>query len=173
LDTRALPARATLSNSITRSAANSSVPADVNGNAALNVVTNWEDKLDEILSSEKEDNEKARQMAEIFPSLPQEGQVEAAQHLSNLVPDEEYASVEQYLTNSAYSEDVLDVFMSDVLNRPNSIKLPALLAVARDSQNPKSGEAKDLLELFLEEDHGTDWNAWQNQIDRWLKDNPD
>jgi len=43
----------------------------------------------------------------------------------------------------------------------------------KNSQNPKAGEAKDLLELFLEEDYGTDWNKWQAKMQQWLKDNPD
>ena len=50
--------------------------------------------------------------------------------------------------SSALPEDILDVLLEDVLNRPNTIKLPMLLEVARDPQNPKSAEAKDVLELF-------------------------
>ena len=46
---------------------------------------------------------------------------------------------------------VLDVLLEDVFNRPNSVKLPLLLTVARDPQNPKASEAKDVLELFLEQ----------------------
>jgi hypothetical protein len=53
------------------------------------------------------------------------------------------------------------------------VKLPALLGVARDPQNPKAGEAKDILRLFLEEDYGADWAAWQSKVDQWLRDNPD
>jgi hypothetical protein len=89
------------------------------------------------------------------------------------VPDENYAALAGYLADAKLPEDVLDVLMADVLNRPNSLKLPALLEVARDPQHPKAGEAKDLLELFLEEDYGTDWNLWQTKTDEWLKANPD
>jgi hypothetical protein len=140
---------------------------------SANLITNWEDKLDEILTAEGEDSDKAKKMLAMFPRLPAEGQVEVAQHLSNLVPDENYAALARYLADPKLPEDVLDVLMADVLNRPNSLKLPALLEVARDAQHPKAGEAKDLLELFLEEDYGSDWNLWQVKMEEWLKANPD
>jgi hypothetical protein len=64
--------------------------------------------------------------------------------------------------------------MSDLLNRPNSLKLPLLLDVARGCPDPKTaGEAKDILTLFLDEDHGADWPAWQTRLQQWLTDNPD
>ena len=96
-----------------------------------------------------------------------------AQHLSNLVPDQDYRLLHASLTNAALPEEVLDVLLDDTLNRPNSLKLPALLEVARNPQNPKAAEAKDFLELFLEEDYGNDWDKWQASMEQWLKDNPD
>lgn len=141
--------------------------------AVPNLVTNWEDKLDKILTSESEDPDKARQMLEMFPRLPEDAQVEVAQHLSNLTPDQDYASMAKLLANASLPEAVLDVLLADALNRPNSLKLPALLEVARDPQNPKAAEAKDLLQLFLDEDYGSDWNTWQSKMEAWLKDNPD
>jgi hypothetical protein len=156
-----------------RPTAEISVPPMVTSPEATNLIANWEDKLDEILVGSEDEAEKAKKLVAMFPRLPEDGQVEVAQHLSNLVPDEDYASLEQFLTNSTLPEAVLDSLLADALNRPNSIKLPALLSVARDGQNPKAGEAKDVLALFLEDDYGTDWNAWQTKLDQWLKDNPD
>ena len=137
-----------------------------------NFMTNWEEKLDAILTSEKPDPDKAKEMIDMFPKLSPEAQEEIAHHISNLTPDENY-SLGQFLTNSTLPEAVLDVFTEDVLNRPNSIKLPLLLDVAKDPNHPKAGEAKDILELFLENDYGTDWTTWQANLDKWLKDNPD
>ncbi len=148
-------------------------PAAAESAAASELITNWEDRVDQILTSEVPEADKARKMLEMFPRLPEGGQVEVAQHLSNLVSDQDYPSLGRFLTNSALPERVLDVLVADVLNRPNGVKLPALLAVARDPQNSKAGEAKDILQLFLEEDYGTDWNTWQAKVDQWLKDNPD
>jgi hypothetical protein len=138
-----------------------------------NAVAEWESRLDEILSADTDETQKAKQMLAILPSLPEAGQVEAAQHLSNLLPDAEYAPLGKLLTEPKTPEAVLDVLMVDALNRPNSIKLPLLLEMARVPQHPKATEAKDLLELYLEEDYGTDWNKWQAKMQQWLKDNPD
>jgi hypothetical protein len=112
-------------------------------------------------------------MLEMFPKLAPDAQEEVAHHLSNLTPDEDYAPVANLLTNSSLSESVLDVFMEDVVNRPNAVKLPLLLEVAQNPQHPGAQEAKDVLELFLEEDYGTDWTKWQAKMQDWLKENPD
>lgn len=141
--------------------------------ASTNQAAGWEDKVDEILTSSGADPDKARQMLEMFARLPEEGKVEVAQHLSNLVPDEDYGSLRKLLTDAAQPDTVLDVLLADTLNRPNSLKLPSLLEVARDPQNPKAAEAKDLLQLYLDEDYGNDWNTWQTKMEAWLKDNPD
>ena len=146
-----------------------------NGSAPVAGATtnSWDDKLEEILTSETDDTNKVKQLFDLFPRLPQDGQVEVAQHLSNLVEDEDYAQLGQLLTNSALSEEVLDVLMSDILNRPNNVKLPMFLDIARNPDHPKAGDAKDLLELYLDEDYGTDWAKWHTKMKEWLKENPD
>jgi hypothetical protein len=147
-------------------------PMDISGSGAT-VLTAWEEKVEEVLGTRSPDLDKAKQMMELFPRLPAEGQEEVARHLSNLVPDEEYGLMNAYLTNAALPEDVLDVLLDDALNRPNSLKLPALLAMAQNPQHPKAEEAKDFLELFLDEDYGNDWNQWQVKMGQWLAANPD
>ena len=140
---------------------------------ASGLITNWEDKVDEILGPEGEDSEKVKRLFEMFPRLPEDGQVEVAQHLSNLVPDENYEPLGKLLKDAKMPEAVLDVLLADLLNRPNSVKLPTILEVASNPQHAKASESKDLLELFLEEDYGADWPKWQAKMDEWLKENPD
>jgi hypothetical protein len=135
--------------------------------------SDWEERLEQILGAEGKESDKAKQLLELFPKLPETGQIEAAQHLSNLIGDQEYSSLGNLLTNSTLPEGVLEVLLADVLNRPNSVKLPAILEVARDPQHPKAAEAKDLLELFLEDNFDQDWTRWQAKMEQWLKDNPD
>ena len=138
-----------------------------------NVITNWEERLDTILGSEGEETEKSKQLFAIFSRLPEEGQVEVVQHLSNLVADQDYAELGKLLVDPTLPEDVLEQLMADILNRPNSLKLPLLLEVARNPQHSKAQDAKDLLELYLEEDYGQDWTRWQAKLDEWVKQNPD
>lgn len=133
----------------------------------------WEDQLEAILGSDGEDTQKVKQLFAMFPQLPEDGQVEIAQHLSNLVSDQDYAPLGKLLTDPKQPEGVLDVLIADLLNRPNGTKLPLLLELARNAQHPKAVEAKDLLELYLEEDYGQNWDTWQAKTQQWLKDNPD
>jgi hypothetical protein len=147
-------------------------PASVTAESA-NIITNWEDQVDQILAAEGTVEAKAKQMLELFPRLPEAGQVEVAKHLSNLVSDQDYAPLGQLLADPRLPQEVLETLMADVLNRPNSLKLPALLEVARTAQHPKATDAKGVLGFFLEADYGDDWPKWQEKIQQWLKDNPD
>ncbi len=141
--------------------------------AATNPTTNWEDRVDAILDSPSEVNEKAKQMLELLPHLPEAGQVETAQHVANLLADEDYAKFGAYLTNTTTSINVQDIVLADVLNRPNQIKLPLLLETARNPANAKATEAREMLALYLEEDYGDDWQKWATEMEKWLKENPD
>ena len=129
--------------------------------------------MDQILGAEGETEAKAKQMLEMFRLLPEDGQVEVARHLSNLVADEDYAPMRQLLTDPQLPEAVLDTLMADVLNRRNSLKLPALLEVARTAQHPKAANAQEVLRFFLETDYGDDWAKWDEKVQEWLKENPD
>lgn len=141
--------------------------------SATNLVFNWEDRVDQILTGDGDTADKAKHMLDLFPRLPQEGQQEVAQHLSNLVSDQDYPELAKLLSDTNLAAPVLDVFFGDTLNRPNSVKLPALLQVARQPQHPKAAEAKEVLALFLDDDYGSDWDKWQAAVDQWLKNNPD
>jgi hypothetical protein len=136
-------------------------------------IADWKKKIDDILTAQEEDGQKATRLLAMFPNLPEDGQVEAAQLISKLLPDEQYSSLAQALTNAAMPEAVLDVLMTDVLKRPNQIKLETLFDVARTPNHPKAEEALDLLEGFVDENYGQDWAAWKNAVEKWLKENPD
>jgi hypothetical protein len=142
-------------------------------NATTNAIPVWEARIDEILGSTSPDLDKAKQLLTMFPTLPADAQEDVARHISNLLPDEEFGLLRPYLTNSALPENVLDALLGDVLNRPNSLKLPALLDIAQNADRPAAAEAKDFLELLLDEDYGTDWAKWQAGTEQWLKANPD
>jgi len=141
--------------------------------ASADLVTNWEETVDQILGSDSKTGDKAKQMLAMFPRLPASGQVEVAKHLSNLLPNEDYAPLGKFLADPQLPAEALDTLMADALNRPNSLKLPALLEVARTAQHPKAGDAKEMLGFFLEGDYGDDWAKWQEKLAEWLKQNPD
>jgi hypothetical protein len=141
--------------------------------ASSTIDTNWEEHLEEILPSDKPESEKAKQLLDLYTRLPEDAKGEVAQHISNLVADEDYAPLGKLLSDPQQPEDAMNVFYGDLLNRPNHIKLPELLDVAQVENHPKSADAVELLKLFLDEDYGQDWTAWRTKMDEWLKANPD
>lgn len=140
---------------------------------AAGIIADWEQRIDNLLTTPGDESAKSRELLAMLPRLPADGQVEAAQHLSNLLADEDFKLLTPTLTNAAVSEEVLDVLMTDVLNRPNELKLPALLEVARIPNHPKAEEARDILEVYVDENYGENWAAWQSAVEKWLKENPD
>jgi hypothetical protein len=46
-----------------------------------------------------------------------------------------------------------------------------LLAIARNNEHPLKDQAKDMLELFLQADYGTNWDDWSSAVDNWLQQN--
>lgn len=131
----------------------------------------WEDKLDDILLSDSDQNSKADKILAMIPNAPPDVQTELAHHLVNMVQDDHYDGTAQLLTNAATSPDVSDVLMNDLLNRGNDIKLPMLLAIARNDNHPLRGQALDLLGLLTQEDDGTNWDQWSTTINTWLANN--
>jgi hypothetical protein len=131
----------------------------------------WETRIDDILADESDnDLQKSRKLLALLPKLPQDGQIEAITHAVNLLDDEHYAPLTELVTNALTSEEVLDVLTSDLANRTNTLKLPVLLQIARQQKHPMAAEAQKLLELYVNEDYGTDWTAWEKAIQEWLKE---
>ena len=139
--------------------------------AAAMTSTNWEDKLDDILLSDVEDATKADEILALIPSAPdEEAQTELAQHLVNMVSDEDYTNTAALLTDTNTPAAVSEVLMNDLLNRDNALKLPMLLALAKTPDHPLQQDAMDMLQLFIQDDKGTNWDEWQTAIDEFLKE---
>jgi hypothetical protein len=136
-----------------------------------NAVAGSFQSIDDILGSSLDETQKVQQLFALFPKLTGEDQEEAVQHISNLLPDENYAPLGKLLTDAKLPEAVLDALMTDVLNRGDALKLPALLDVAKQPNHAMASDARDVLEIYLEHDYGVDWTAWDEAIKRWLKEN--
>jgi hypothetical protein len=134
--------------------------------------TDWEQKLDDILLAEEDPNTKADRILALIPTAPPDAQVELSQHLVNMVQDDHYAGAAQLLTNAVTPSAVSTVLMNDLLNRGNTLKLPMLLAVAQNSDHSLKDQAREMLELLLQQDNGTNWDQWSTSIDTWLQNNP-
>lgn len=134
----------------------------------------WAKVIDAVLTADLEPIEKAQRILGVLPQLPEDEQLEAAEHLSNLLPDEHYlAAAGPILTNAQTSTSLFEVLLTDLLARPEAIKLPMMSQIARIPGHPQAEEARDILEAYLENDFGADWNAWDEAIAAWLKENPE
>ena len=129
--------------------------------------------IGEILASAASSSAKAGALLALFPQLPAAAQPTAAHHIVNLLPDTTYPSFALHLTNANASAEVRAIIYADLLHRPNSIKLPWLLAIARSPGGGQAGEAAALLRATLREDHGANWDVWSERIRAWLQSHPD
>ncbi len=130
------------------------------------------EQLDAIILGPEDEGKKLGMLIAIMKVAPAEVALEYSQHAINFAQDDNYSGLAGILTNSATSSGVATVLMNDLLNRNNALKLPMLLAVAQTDDHSLKGEAKEMLELFIQEDHGTNWTEWSEAIDKWLKENP-
>jgi len=129
--------------------------------------------MSEVLGSSASSSAKAQALLALFPQLPAAAQPAAAHHLVNLLPDNSFATFATQLTNANASAEVRAAIYTDLVQRPNAIKLPWLLAIARSPGISQAREAATLLQATLREDHGTNWEAWSARIGAWLQVHPD
>ena len=132
-------------------------------------LTEWEVKIDQVLRANADESQTAQLLINMLPTLPKEGQAEAAQHITNLVLDKDYSRILPLVKNPALSEEVLDVFVTDLMNREDPVKLPALLEIAKIPNHPHHEEAASDLQIFLDEDYGSDWPKWDAAMKSYLK----
>lgn len=147
------------------------VEPEVAVNTDLNDPALWEEKLDEILGTDEiEESKKGEILLEMMAKVGPEAQVELAGHVVNLLDDDQFHQTAKYLTNAAISEEISSIFMNDLYNRDEAVKLPLLLDVARNEEHVLRDEARDLLELYVEEDYGTNWTQWEEATKKYLKE---
>jgi hypothetical protein len=133
----------------------------------------WETQLDQILDDDTTlDSQKTQRLLDLIPTLPLAALPEAAQHLTHLADDETYQPVASLVVQTNLPDDVYAVLLADVSERPNSVRFPLLLQIARAPNHPESGEAREDLAFYLEEDFGADWARWETELKAWLEQNP-
>jgi hypothetical protein len=89
------------------------------------------------------------------------------------VADRDYAPLGNILTNTATGETIAEILLTDLLDRPDAVKLPLLLDLARNGDHLKAEDARDLLEVLLRVNLGSDWDAWAKKISEWLASHPE
>jgi hypothetical protein len=130
----------------------------------------WENQIDQVLRSNMNETQTAQALISMLPSLPEEGQIEAANHIANLLPDENYNQARPLLLNPSMPEPVLSVFFTDLMNRADNTKLRTFLDIAKIPNHPFHEEALSDLQIYVGDDFGTDWAKWNAAVERYLKE---
>jgi hypothetical protein len=128
----------------------------------------WEAPINALLDSDDENEVVARKLATLAPTLPLEGQVEAIQHMVNLLDDEQYELARSMVLNAGLHPDVREVVFSDVLDRPNEVKMPVLLAILGQPAHPLAVDARQNLQAYVGRDLGPNPAEWAAQVQALL-----
>jgi hypothetical protein len=115
----------------------------------------------------------AQALINLLPKLTKSGQTECAEHISNLLSDEEYPRVLQIWGNPASDPDVLKVFARDLMNRPARVMMPAMLDAIKMLDHPYHEEAKRTMRILLDQDHGDDTPQWERAMNAFLEKQAD
>ena len=128
----------------------------------------WEIAINNLLDSDDENDKVAAALAALVPSLPLEGQVEAVQHMVNLLDDERYELARNMLLNPALHPSLREVVFADALDRPNTVKLPVLLALLGSPGHPLRPEAHSNLQVLIGSDLGDNPAVWAGPVAEFL-----
>jgi hypothetical protein len=132
----------------------------------------WERQIDQVLRTSNDEAATARTLIAMLPSLPEDGQIEASHHISNLLEDRDYRHLLPSLLNPRMPEEVLSVLFTDLMNRGDAVKLRAFLDVAKIPDHPFREEALSDLQIYLDHDYGTDFTKWGAAVEQYLRDHP-
>jgi hypothetical protein len=130
----------------------------------------WEARIRSVLSREKAtDAEKARGLFALLPTMPAEGAETCAEEAVKRLPDAEYRHAQAAVTNPGTYGLALGVLFADLMERPDNLRLPTLVTIARNSSHPYAGPARDNLELLLGQNFGNDWSRWEAAVRERLR----
>lgn len=124
------------------------LPADVvqlvNSNRTLSVY----EQVYYITNSPFTDTEKAQALMSILPAFNRDGQRAVAHSAVNYVHDSTHSLVSTPLLEGKLDRQILSVFMTDTLKRPDEIKISVLKKIAATEGHPMKSEAEELLTAF-------------------------
>jgi hypothetical protein len=130
----------------------------------------WEDRLDELLTTEADNTTTVRGLVSSMRGLPPEAQEEFVAHAVNLCEDEQFDLLANVYFEAATPSEVKETIFNDVLNRPDEIKLPLLAKTLRNPTHPMAGESKEILEMYLDLEPGAvPPNGWDQAVSDYIK----
>jgi hypothetical protein len=131
----------------------------------------WEERLGEILTAPGDTTTAARALIAAIPGLPAEAQEQYIAHALNLCEDSDFSRVQEIYLRQGTPPAVAEAIFNDALNRPDEVKLPLLAKTMGIPNHPMAGEARGILELYLElePDAPPPRGSWDVAVQDYLK----
>lgn len=134
----------------------------------------WAIVLDEMMQRDIPNDELAVEFAEILPSLPPEGQGEAAWRMAAMLPDELYHHATRMYLDQESRPEVVEAVHENLLLRGDDTKLYVLAEAVEMPGHRFREAARSELKEILGVDHGYHTRRWAEEVDRFLDaDSPD
>jgi hypothetical protein len=117
--------------------------------SAERAVKEWDDLAESLMEADfGADPNLSKKIKKAFDALEtEEDQLDGMQAMMNLISDGAVQALVPILLDTSYSEDILDIIFSDILNRDDEIKYPILEEVAKDVNHPNFVDAAHILEV--------------------------
>jgi hypothetical protein len=130
----------------------------------------WEERLGEILASPGDTSTAARTLLVAIPGLPVEAQEQYIAHALNLCEDTDFSKAEEIYLRQNTPPSVAESIFNDALNRPDEVKLALMAKTMGIPNHPMAGEARGILELYLElEPDAPPLGSWDIAVRNYLK----
>lgn len=137
-------------------------------------VAQWEETISNALADDSISNQEAvkRLLALSYNTkVDEQIRLDALEHSLNLSEDEEFGTILPLLKDKNTPVEMLDSALNDLYNRGDRVKLESLLEVAKVPDHPLHEDAVELLEFYVDENFGDDWNAWTDALNTYFADN--
>ncbi|MEO8353327.1 MAG: hypothetical protein ABI680_16485, partial [Chthoniobacteraceae bacterium] len=125
----------------------------------------WETTLRQVIATPGlTDSQIGKRLLDLLPALPVQAREAATEEAITRISNADYSLVIPTLTNPQTHSLTHAVLLTDLMERPDSIRLPTLLRIARTPQHPLAAHALDDLDGLLGQNFGTDWGRWDAAI---------
>jgi hypothetical protein len=125
------------------------LPAEMMALVASNRTASAPEQIYYVTNSAFTTVQKAQTLMMILPSFSSRDDQRAVAHAAvNYVTDATHGLVSQPLLEGKLHPQLLSIFMTDTLKRPDAIKIPILQSIAGSKDHPLQGEAQELLVAF-------------------------
>lgn len=129
----------------------------------------WEDRLDQLLTNDADSAATVRGLVSSMRGLPVAAQEEYAAHAVNLCEDEQFFMFNEVYLDAATPRQAKEIIFNDALNRPDELKLPFLVRTLEQPAHAMAGEAKEILEMYLDLAPGaTPPGGWNQAVKNYL-----